>query len=85
VSAGFLRLFSRLLKSGGIIEFKTDNTGLFDYGLTQYEEAGFELLYRTYDLHADQEEMRENVMTEYEEKFSAKGNKICKFKIRVVQ
>jgi len=82
VSANFLKLFSRLLKDEGIIEFKTDNVGLFEYGLTQIEEAGYELLYETRDLHADEDEMAGNVMTEYEEKFSAKGNKICKFRIK---
>jgi len=82
VSANFLKLFSRLLKDEGIIEFKTDNVGLFEYGLTQIEEAGYELLYENRDLHADEAEMKENVMTEYEEKFSAKGNKICKFRIK---
>ncbi len=82
VSANFLKLFSCLLKDEGIIEFKTDNVGLFEYGLTQIEEAGYELLYETRDLHADEDEMAGNVMTEYEEKFSAKGNKICKFRIK---
>jgi len=35
----------------------------------------------TYDLHADEKLMKDNVMTEYEEKFSAKGNPICKYVI----
>lgn len=33
----------------------------------------------SYDLHADAEMMQGNVMTEYEEKFSAVGNPICKY------
>ena len=33
----------------------------------------------TYDLHADEKLMEGNIMTEYEEKFSAAGNPICKY------
>lgn len=32
----------------------------------------------TWDLHADPAMNQGNVMTEYEKKFSAKGNPICK-------
>ena len=32
----------------------------------------------TFDLHADTELMKDNIMTEYEEKFASKGNPICK-------
>ena len=35
----------------------------------------------TYDLHADAELVKDNVMTEYEEKFSSMGNPICKYVI----
>ena len=40
-------------------------------------ESGWEIIYVTHDLHA-QPEAAENVMTEYEEKFSGRGQKICK-------
>ena len=36
----------------------------------------------TFDLHADERLMQGNVMTEYEERFSAAGNPICKYIIR---
>lgn len=81
-SRQFLKIFGQVLKKEGIIEFKTDNTGLFDFALSELEPAGWELLYSTYDLHADPEAMKDNVMTEYEEKFSSRGNKICKYIIR---
>ncbi|MCR4589372.1 MAG: tRNA (guanosine(46)-N7)-methyltransferase TrmB [Lachnospiraceae bacterium] len=82
VSRRFLAVFEKVLKDSGTIEFKTDNRDLFDFGLSELEPAGWELLYSTCDLHSDAEAMKDNVMTEYEEKFSAKGNKICKFIIR---
>ncbi len=81
-SRGFLKIFGNVLKDDGIIEFKTDNEGLFDFALSELEYAGYELLYCTRDLHADSSEMQDNVMTEYEEKFSAKGNKIFKYRIK---
>ena len=81
-SEQFLKRFHKALKNGGTIEFKTDNKELFDFAMGEYEKAGFTLVYSTYDLHNDVSAMKENVMTEYEEKFSAKGNKICKYVIR---
>ena len=69
-------------KDNGEIEFKTDNKDLFDFALEEYGKAGFELIYKTYDLHSDTEAMKANIMTEYEEKFSKKGNRIFKYVIR---
>ena len=81
-STGFLVKFHKILKDNGEIEFKTDNKDLFDFALGESGKAGFEPVYITYDLHSDTEAMKANIMTEYEEKFSAKGNRICKYVIR---
>ena len=81
-SEQFLRRFYPILKPGALIEFKTDNRELFDFALTEYDKAGFSLVFSTYDLHADAEAMKDNIMTEYEKKFSAKGNRICKYIIK---
>ena len=62
----------------GQVEFKTDNTPLFDFSLEQAEAAGWKILAHTYDLHHDEDMNRGNIMTEYEEKFSSKGNPINK-------
>ena len=67
------------------MEFKTDNQDLFTFSLEEAEAAGWEILYSTRDLHNDPEQMKDNVMTEYEEKFSSKGNPICKMIIRQKQ
>ncbi len=37
-----------------------------------------EIKAHTFDLHHNEEMMKGNVMTEYEEKFSSMGNPICK-------
>ena len=73
----FLRIYDKLLKAGGSIELKTDNIDLFNFSLEEFKKSDFVVLYKTYDLHADLEIMKNNIMTEYEEKFSRLGNKIC--------
>lgn len=77
-SRQFLALYKNILKSGGLVEFKTDNMGLFDFSLEEVKEASWVLESFTRDLHHDESMNRGNIMTEYEEKFSAKGNPICK-------
>lgn len=71
----FMKLYDRVLKKDGEIEFKTDNVNLFNYSLESIPQSGWDVVYKTFDLHS---EATPNVMTEYEEKFSEKGNKICK-------
>ena len=74
----FMKLYDKILRPDGIIEFKTDNEGLFDYSLESIPECGWELAAVTRDLHGDSELSKGNIMTEYEEKFSKKGNPIYK-------
>ena len=77
-STEFLARYEKVLVESGRVEFKTDNTELFNFSLEQVKEAGWALIAYTYDLH-HQEEMNEgNIMTEYEQKFSEKGNPINK-------
>lgn len=81
-SGEFLGRYDQILQKDGRVEFKTDNRDLFDYSLEELQPAGWSLELCTYDLHKDAELMKENIMTEYEEKFSSKGNPICKMIIR---
>ncbi len=81
-SRQFLSKFSNILKQQGVIEFKTDNRDLFDFAVEEVESSGFKIEKITYDLHHDEEMNRGNIMTEYEEKFSLKGNPIYKYIIK---
>lgn len=72
---GFLNKYHKLLVSGGTFRFKTDNIQLFDYSLETVRSSDFELSYYTRDLHAS-ERNDDNIETEYERNFSAKGFKI---------
>lgn len=80
-SREFLARYDVILKKGGRLEFKTDNRALFDFAVEELEPAGWKAEMVTYDLHGSEELLRGNVMTEYEEKFSAMGNPICKYVI----
>ena len=74
----FLQRYDQILKPDGKVEFKTDNRTLFDFSLEEATEAGWTIEQHTFDLHHDPEMCEDNVMTEYEEKFSSLGNPICK-------
>ncbi len=78
-SRQFLHSYEKYLQDGGFIEFKTDNRVLFDFSVDEIKEAPhFELTSVTYDLHHDPVLSAGNIMTEYERKFSALGNRICR-------
>lgn len=73
----FMEVYDSILKPDGVIEFKTDNRGLFEYSLESIPAAGWDILAHTFDLHRS--DMAEgNVMTEYETKFASEGKPICK-------
>ena len=78
-SRQFLERYSHILKRGKVIEFKTDNKDLFDFALGEVPEAGWVIDEYTYDLHNNEKMNCGNIMTEYEERFSAQGNPICKY------
>lgn len=73
----FLERYDALLVPDGEIQFKTDNTSLFDFSLEQIQEAGWQTKEVNYDLHKDGP-APDNIMTEYEERFYEKGNPIHK-------
>ncbi len=73
--SAFLEIYKKILKPNGAIFLKTDNIGLFEFSLEQFELCGFTLKNKTYDLH-NSEFAADNIMTEYEKNFSEKGVKI---------
>ena len=71
-SSSYLEVYKKLLSDVGEIHFKTDNQDLFAFSLESFEENGFALKNTTDDLH-NSEFNQDNVVTEYERNFSAKG------------
>ncbi|WP_087972132.1 tRNA (guanosine(46)-N7)-methyltransferase TrmB [Oceanobacillus rekensis] len=70
----FLEQYKVVLDPKGKVIFKTDNRELFEYSLVSFNEFGMKLEEVNLDLHAIEDPL--NVMTEYEEKFAAKGQVI---------
>lgn len=77
-SKRFLKLYTKVLKSSGDLQFKTDNRGLFDFSVESFNENNWKINEITYDLHNDEKMNNGNICTEYEEKFSSIGKKINK-------
>ena len=78
-STEFLSRYNEILAADGRIEFKTDNIDLFKFSLEEIENSPiWHIDVHTFDLHEDPMLNFGNIMTEYEEKFSSKGNPICK-------
>ena len=70
--ASFLEIYRKLLVPGGILKQKTDNEGLFEFSLEQFAAAGLDTFMTTRDLHSSPY-AENNIVTEYEAQFSAKG------------
>ena len=66
----FLEKYDKIMKDDTIVEFKTDNSKLFEFSLASIANYGFEFLEVYLDLHSED---IPNVVTEYEEKFSKFG------------
>ncbi|ATD29964.1 tRNA (guanosine(46)-N7)-methyltransferase TrmB [Macrococcoides bohemicum] len=72
--ANFLSVYKTILKDEGEIHFKTDNQGLFEFSIESMSQFGMKLKNINLNLHDN--EPADNIKTEYEEKFSAKGFRI---------
>ena len=70
----FLEIYKEILSADGDIHQKTDNMGFFEYSLEQYSLAGFKLRNVSLDLHNSG--IEDNIVTEYEKKFSEQGCRI---------
>ena len=77
----YLAVYFNLLKDGGVLTFKTDNVGLFDFSIEEFEAFGLETEWITRDLHAS-EHNEGYVMPEYETLFSSKGQPIYAARLR---
>lgn len=74
-SPSFLEVYKSILKSDGLLTFKTDNTGLYEYSLLTMNNFGCKFERLSIDLHNSCYD-EDNIKTEYEDKFSKRGEKI---------
>lgn len=70
-----LEKYKQFLKSKGQIYFKTDDDNLYLESLNYFKEAGFKIIKKTENLHAEPN-FWENIQTEHEEIFTKQGIKI---------
>lgn len=71
----FLDLYKKILTDDGVIRFKTDNDGLFEWSVEHMEEYGMKLTNVTRDFHSHKAS-KDNSMTGYEQKWSSQGKNI---------
>lgn len=81
----FLKIYETILKKDGLIKQKTDNRGLFESSRTSFKQYPMDIVYLSDDLHYS-ERADNNVVSEYEKKFSSLNQPIyaldAKFKER---
>lgn len=71
----FLAEYQQIMQPTGYLRFKTDNQGLFEYSLMSLNAYGMVFDDISLDLH-NSELAEDNILTEYEEKFSKRGQVI---------
>lgn len=70
-----LEKYKEFLVDGAEVYFKTDDDDLFTASIGYFEEAGFNILKKTFDLHSEPI-WDNNIETEHEKMFSEQGIKI---------
>ena len=77
-SPKFLEMYKQLVKSGGLIHFKTDNTGLYEYtDLVLKDRPDCQIHFNTADFYESElRDAHHGIKTRYEKIFSDKGEKI---------
>ena len=71
----FLAEYQQIMQPTGYLRFKTDNQGLFEYSLASLNAYGMVFDDISLDLH-NSDLAEDNIQTEYEEKFSKRGQVI---------
>ena len=77
----FLDKYDKLFKDDMVIEMKTDNRNLFEYSLISFNNHSYLINEISLDLHHSN--IENNIMTEYERKFSSLNN--CIYYVKVVK
>jgi tRNA (guanine-N7-)-methyltransferase len=78
--SGFVNKYKQLLNGNGEIHFKTDSRTLFEFSLNTFADMGLRMCNISLDLHGDGP-AENNVMTEYESKFSGRGFPIHRMEV----
>ena len=77
-SQNFLNKYDNIFENKNKIIMKTDNIDLFEYSIEMLKDNGYNLIEITNDLHSLND--KDNILTEYEKKYSDIGIKINRLK-----
>ena len=80
VNQAFFESYLKVLKSGGIIHFKTDDKPLFEYALEVLETMKIVPSYACHDVHAEDQD-HDFPLTDYEKKWMGEGKMIMYLRI----
>ncbi len=77
ISPLLLKIYKEIIIDSGLIHFKTDNQGLFEYAIKTIAHFGCEILYSTEHLYEnDEAKFSSNVITMFENYYIKEGKKI---------
>ena len=73
----FLEQYHKLLRTNGVLNFKTDNRPLFDWSAEQFDNGQWRITHLTHNLHDDSSASDDaKIMTTYESRYVSEGKKI---------
>ena len=73
----FLKQYHKLLRTDGVLNFKTDNRPLFDWSAEQFNDKQWRITHLTHNLHNDDSVGADaKIMTTYESRYVSEGKPI---------
>jgi tRNA (guanine-N7-)-methyltransferase len=77
ISNEFLELYKSILSDNGTVHFKSDNDGLFEFGIENLQKQNAEIIHLNRDVHDSEEKtLIESITTRYERHYLGEGRKI---------
>ena len=76
ISTQFLKIYKEILNDSGVIHFKTDNEGLYEFGLKIISDFGCEILSSTDNLYSGKINFEPGIITNFEKHFIQEGRSI---------
>lgn len=82
-SEKFLEIYKKILAPNAEIHQKTDNMQFFEFSIEMFSSNGFALKNISLDLHKSN--LKDNIVTEYEKRFSDMGMPIYRLEAYIKQ
>ncbi|MGB5530721.1 MAG: tRNA (guanosine(46)-N7)-methyltransferase TrmB [Ignavibacteriaceae bacterium] len=82
ISNNFLKIYKDLLIDTGMVHFKTDDQGLYNYALKVISEFGCNILYSNENFYADKSILKSSIITNFEKHYVKEGRRIYYIRYR---